>query len=330
MGIISNMEAIVLKRYGSVQNLKLEKVPKPIPAANEVLVKVHSAAVNDWDWCLVRGTPIYIRLLYGLFNPKIKIPGVDMAGTVEAVGENVTTFKAGDAVYGDLSNNGFGAFAEYVCIPANTLTLKPHSMTFMEAAALPHAAMLAMQGLIDLGKINAAKKLLVNGAGGGVGTLAAQLARAHGCTELTGVDSAEKAQTMLQAGFKTVLDYKRVNFTRTGKQYDLILDTRTTLYPASYRRALKRGGSYVTVGGHTGKLLRLALWAAVSNRFSSKHLKILALKPNKNLTYINELYIHRKLKPLIDDKRYSLSDTPEAIEHFGTATHTGKIVINIA
>jgi NADPH:quinone reductase-like Zn-dependent oxidoreductase len=165
------MKAIVYTRYGSPDVLQLEEVEKPTPKENEVLIKIHASSINDWDWGLVKGKPFYIRLFCGLLKPKINIPGVDIAGKIEAVGKNVKKFQPGDEVYGDLSGCGFGGFAEYVCAPERELAQKPASLSFDEAAAVPHAAMLAVQGFRDVGNIQPGQTLLINGAGGGVGTL---------------------------------------------------------------------------------------------------------------------------------------------------------------
>ena len=218
------MKAIVLTEYGSSDVLQLREVATPKPKDDEVQIKVHAASVNDWDWCLMRGTPFYVRLLCGLLKPKIKIPGVDVAGQVEAVGRDVKRFRPGDNVYGDLSECGFGGFAEYVCAKENSLALKPAGMTFVEAAAIPHAAMLAVQGLRDQGQIQPGQRLLINGAGGGVGTLGVQVAKSIGA-EVAGVDNSGKLQMMRSIGFDHVLDYTKEDFTQTGQCYDLILDT---------------------------------------------------------------------------------------------------------
>ena len=210
------MKAIVLHKYGSPDVLKLEEVQKPTPKDNEVLVKIQAASVNDWDWGLIRGKPFYIRLLCGLLKPKINIPGVDIAGQVEVVGKNVKKFQPGDEVYGDLSESGFGAFAEYVCARENALILKPASMSFKEAAAIPHAAMLAVQGLVDKGQIQQGHKLLINGAGGGVGTFGVQIAKLSG-VEVTGVDSSGKLNMMRSMGFDRVIDYTQEDFTKNGQ-----------------------------------------------------------------------------------------------------------------
>ena len=254
------MKAIVLTKYRSPDALQLKEVERPAPKDDEVLIKVHAAAVNDWDWCLVRGKPFYIRLLCGLLEPRVKIPGVEISGQAEAVGKNVTKFKPGDGVYGDISECGFGGFAEYVCAHENALALKPAGMTFVEAAAIPHAAMLALQGLRDDGQIQPGQKLLINGAGGGVGTLGIQIAKSFGVEEATGVDNSGKLDMMRSLGFDHVIDYTQEDFTESGQRYDLILDTKTNRSIFKYMRALTPNGIYVTVGGATTRLFKLSSW----------------------------------------------------------------------
>ena len=323
------MKAIVYTKYGPPDVLQLKEVEKPTPKDNEVLIKVYAASINDWDWCLVRGTPFYIRLLCGLLNPKIRIPGVDIAGQVEAVGKNVKRFHPGDEVYGDLSECGFGGFAEFVCADENALVLKSASMSFVEAAAIPHAAMLALQGLRDKGKIQPRQKLLLNGAGGGVGTLGVQIAKNMGVEDITGVDSASKIDMMLSMGFKNVINYSNEDFTKSGQHYDLILDTKTNRSLFDYARALTPNGIYVTVGGVTARLFQAIFLGPIASIFSKKKFCIVALKPNKGLEYINELYEAGKIKPVIDGP-YTLDEVPEAIQHFGEGKHKGKVVITVA
>ncbi len=321
------MRAIVFTKYGSPDVLQLKEVAKPIPKDDEVLIKVHAASVNDWDWCLMRGKPFYIRLLCGLLKPKIKIPGVDVAGQVEGVGKNVKKLQPGDEVYGDLSECGFGGFAEYVCAHGNALARKPASMTFMEAAAIPHAAMLAIQGLRDKGQIQPGQKLLINGAGGGVGTFGVQIAKLIG-VEVTGVDSSGKLDMMRSMGFDHVIDYTQEDFTKNGQCYDLILDTKTNRSIFDYARALSPNGIYVTVGGSPARLFQALFLGPWISRFSKKKMHIVALKPNKDLDYMNELFEAGKIKPVIDGP-YKLSEVPEAIRHFGEGNHKGKVVITV-
>jgi NADPH:quinone reductase-like Zn-dependent oxidoreductase len=305
--------------------LELQEITKPVPDDNEVLIKVHAASINDWDLGLLHGDFIN-RILNGLWKPKRKILGSDIAGTVEAIGKNVTQFKPGDEVYGDLSGQ-WGGFAEYVCAKEKSLALKPASMSFEQAAAIPQAAMLAVQGLIDKGKIKQGQKLLINGAGGGVGTFGIQIAKLYGL-EVTGVDSTAKLDMMRSLGFDHVIDYTKEDFTKNGKCYDLILDVKTNRSMFAYTRALCRNGVYVTVGGSNFRLLQAFLLSPWIRMFSKKHIHIVALKPNKDLAYMNELFESGKLKVVIDGL-YKLEQLPEAFRHFDKAAHKGKIVITI-
>ena len=320
------MKAIVLTQYGSPDDLELKEIETPVPRDGEVLVKVHATSVNDWDWCLVRGTPFYIRLLYGWRKPNIQIPGAEVAGRVTAVGPNVTRFQPGDAVYGDISEGGFGGFAEYVCVPETALALMPENMTFTEAAAIPHAAMLAVQGLIDVGELQPGQKLLINGAGGGVGTLGAQIAQAIGVTDVTGIDRASKFTLMRSVGFTHTIDYTQTDFTAGQEQYDLILDTKTNRSPFKYLPVLKPGGTYVTVGGLTPRLLQVLFFGKIIRWLTQKTVRLVNLQPNKDLAYVNELFAAGQLKPTIDGP-YLLSDAPRLIQYFGEGQHQGKVVI---
>ena len=322
------MKAIVLPKYGSTDALQYVEVAKPAPEAGEVLIKVHAASVNDWDSCLVMGAPFYIRLLCGIFTPKVRIPGVDIAGQVEAVGKNATKFQPGDEVYGDLSECGFGGFAEYVCAHETALAPKPASMTFVQAAVLPHAAMLAIQGLRDTGQLRPGQKLLINGAGGGVGSLGIQIARSIGVAEVTGVDSSDKLDMMRSLGFDQVVDYTHQDFTENGQHYDLILDTKTNRSIFNYTRVLNPDGMFVTVGGAAARLVQAVFLGRAVRWRGKKSVRVVALKPNKDLDYLNELYDAGKIKPVIDGP-YKLSDAPEAIRHFGAGSHKGKVVITM-
>lgn len=318
------MKAIVLSRYGSPDQLELKDIEKPMPKDGEVLVNVHATTVNDWDWCLVRGTPFYIRLLCGWRKPNIPIPGAEVAGRIEAVGQNVTQFQVGDAVYGDISECGFGGFAEYVCVQETALASMPENMTFTEAAAIPHAAMLAVQGLA--GQLQPGQKLLINGAGGGVGTLGVQIANAIGVKDVTGVDRASKFALMRSVGFTHTIDYTQTDFTAGQERYDLILDTKTNRSPFKYLSVLKPGGTYVTVGGLTPRLFQLLLFGPIIRWLTQKTVRLVALQPNKDLAYINELLAAGQLKPIIDGP-YPLSEVPRLIQYFGTGQHQGKVVI---
>ena len=322
------MRAIVLTRYGTPEDLELKEVEKPVPKDGEVLIKVHASAVNDWDWGLVRGTPLFMRAFGGLLAPKkIPIMGCEVAGQIETVGKDVRDRRAGDDVYGDLSESGFGGFAEYVCAREASVALKPRNLTYEQAAAIPHAAMLAQQSLRDIGHITAGHTLLINGAGGGVGTLGVQLAKLHG-VEVTGVDSTEKQDFLRSLGFDHVIDYSQEDFTTTGLSYDVILDVKTTRSPFAYARALKPRGTYVTVGGLTPRLLQCLVFRRWIARTRNRHFRVLGLKPNKGLEGMTELLEAGKVVPSIDNI-YPLSEVPQAIRLFGEARHKGKIVIAI-
>ena len=242
------MKAAIVERYGTPDVLKLTNVPTPAPKAKEVLVRVHAASINDWDWIMLSGRPRILRIGTGLFTPKIPILGCDIAGRVEALGDEVETLQLGDEVYGDLSPSGFGAFAEFACAPAASLARIPAGMTFEQAAAIPQAGMLAWQGLIDVGQLQSRQKLLLNGAGGGVGTFALQIAKLFDA-EITVVDKAGKLDMLRALGADHVIDFTKQDFTAAEKRYDLILDVRTNRSPLAYARALNPGGRYVTVGG---------------------------------------------------------------------------------
>ena len=319
------MKAIVYEKYGTPDVLQLKEVAKPVPGEDEVLVKVHAASINDWDLGLLYGDFIN-RMLNGLRKPRRNILGSDIAGKIETVGKKVKRFKAGDDVYGDLSGQ-WGGFAEYVCAPEKSLSLKPAAMSFEEAAAIPQAAMLAVQGLIDKGKIKQAQKVLINGAGGGVGTFAIQIAKLYGA-EVTGVDKATKLEMLRSIGFDHVIDYTKEDFTKNGKVYDLILDAKTNRSAFDYARSLNRNGVYVTVGGSIGHLLQVLILARLIRMIQSKHLRIVALKPNKDLAFMNDLFEKGKVRTVIDGP-YRLDQLGEAFRHFAKADHLGKIVITI-
>ncbi|MBC7826858.1 MAG: NAD(P)-dependent alcohol dehydrogenase [Chitinophagaceae bacterium] len=319
------MKAIVYIKYGGPEVLHIKEVEKPYPKDNEVLIKVYAVSINDWDWGLLQGDFVN-RMLNGFLKPKRKILGSDIAGRIEAVGKHVTQFKTGDDVYGDLSGR-WGGFAEYVCAPENALALKPFSMSFHEAAAIPQAAMLAAQGLIDKGKIHPGQKLLINGAGGGVGTFALQISKLYG-VEVTGVDSTRKLDMMRSMGFDHVIDYTREDFTKNGQCYDLILDAKTNRSLFDYSRALCPNGIYVTVGGSILRLLQALFLGPWISLISKKHIRIVALKANKDLLYMNELFEAGKMKPVIDGP-YKLNEFREAFRIFGKAEHQGKVVMTI-
>ena len=321
------MKAIVCTKYGPPDVLHLKDVEKPTPKDNEVLVKVHAASVNDWDWGLLQGKPFINRLLFGLLKPKVQILGCDIAGKIEAVGRYVKQFQPGDEVLGDISGCGFGAFAEYVCVPENALVSKPASMTFEEAAAVPQAAVLALQGLRDKKKIQPGQKVLINGAGGGAGTFAVQIAKSFGA-EVTGVDSTIKLDMMRSIGANKVIDYAKEDFTKNGQSYDLILDFAAHHSIFDYKRALSPKGIYVMVGGSSAQIFQVMFLGPWISMTGSKKMGILAHKPNKDLAFMKELLIAGKVKPVID-RRYPLSEVAEALRYFGEGHARGKIVITV-
>jgi NADPH:quinone reductase-like Zn-dependent oxidoreductase len=320
------MKAIVFTKYGSPDVLELKEVEKPTPKDDEVLIRVHAASINDWDWGALQGIPFVNRLFFGLLKPKKQILGSDIAGRIEAVGKNVLKFKPGDEVFGDLSGT-WGGFAEYVCARENALALKPPRMTFEQAAAIPQAAMLALQGLRDVGRIQPGHKLLINGAGGGAGTFAIQIAKLYG-VEVTGVDSPEKLDMLRSMGEDHVIDYTQEDFTRNGRCYDLILDVKTNRSIFDCARALSPNGIYVSLGGSMTRLfqgLLLSPWISMTKR---KNIRIVILKPNKDLAYMKELFEAGKVVPVIDGP-YKLSEVPKAFRHFGEGRHKGKVVITL-
>lgn len=321
------MKAAVFTKYGSPNVLQIKEVEKPSPKENEVLIKIFATAVNDYDWSMVRGKPYLYRLMYGILKPKRQIPGMELSGVIEALGANATLFKVGDAVYGDISNYGFGSFAEFISIDEKALISKPDKMSFEQAAATSHASMLAVQALIDIGKVQKEQKILINGAGGGFGLFALQLAKLYN-TEVTGVDSGDKLDMMKDMGFDHIIDYKKEDFSKNGNLYDLILDAKTNRSTFDYLKVLKPKGKYVTVGGEIIRLLQMFILKKLISLFSKKSVNIVALKPNKDLDYINKLFEDGKVKPFIDGP-YKLEELPNAVTYFGEGKHKGKVVISL-
>jgi len=324
------MKAIVYTEYGApLDVLRLKEVEKPTPRDHEVLINVHAASVNAADWRLVRADPFLARFATGLLKPKHTIPGADVAGRVEAVGRSVTQFRPGDEVFGDLSACGWGAFAEYVCADENALVLKPADMTFEQAAAVPLAAVTAFQGLRDQGQIKAGQKVLINGASGGVGTFAVQLAKSFGA-EVTGVCSTGKVDMVRSLGADHVVDYTREDFTKTAQRYDLILAANGDRSIFDYQRALSPGGSYVTTGGSMTQLFQAMLLGPLMSMTGGKKMGNMLARPDqKDLTFINELLESGQVAPVID-RRYPLSEVPEAVRYLEDGHAKGKVVITVA
>ena len=323
------MKAIVCTKYGSPNVLKLEEVEKPAPTDDEVLIKVYAAGANAADWHLLEGKPLLVRLAgYGLFKPKHKIPGAAVAGRVEAVGRNVKQFQSGDEVFGDLSGCGFGAFAEYVCVPENALALKPANLTFEAAAAVPVAAITALQGLRDKGQIQAGQKVLIYGASGGVGTFAVQLAKAFGA-EVTAVCSTRNVDMMRSMGADQVIDYTQKDFTDKGQRYDLILAANGYHPISAYKRALSPRGRYVMTGGSMAQLYQAMLLGPLISRTGSKTMGSLMAKPNqRDLLCMQELLEAGKVVPVIE-RRYPLSEVADALRYLEQGHTKGKVVITV-
>jgi NADPH:quinone reductase-like Zn-dependent oxidoreductase len=320
------MKAIVFTRYGAPDVLQPKDVAKPIPQDDEVLVRVHAVSINDWDWQILQGIPFSNRLTFGLRKPKRPILGSDIAGRVEAVGKSAKRFRPGEEVFGDLSGH-WGGFAEYVCAREKALALKPAGMTFEEAAAIPQAGMLAVQGLRDKGQIRRGQKLLINGAGGGVGTFAIQIAKLYG-VQATGVDSPGKLDMLRAMGCEHVIDYTQEDFTRSEERYDLILDVKTNRSVFNYLRVLSPNGVYITVGGSTGRLAQAMLLAPLISILGKKRVRMVLLKPNKDLDYMAELVEAGKVKPVLDG-HYKLTEAAEAMRYFGEGRHKGKVVMTV-
>jgi NADPH:quinone reductase-like Zn-dependent oxidoreductase len=316
------MKAIVYHVYGSPDVLELQEIEKPVAKAGEVLVKVHAASVNWLDWHFLTGTPFLARLMAGLRKPKHAVLGIDVAGRVEAVGANVNEFQPGDEVFGSSSH---GCFAEYVCVSEGEVTTKPANMSFEEVAAVPGAAAPALQALRDHGKVQPGQKVLINGASGGVGTFAVQLAESFGA-EVTGVCSTRNLDLVRSIGADQVVDYTQEDFTQTGERYDLILDVVATRSFSDCRRALKPQGIYVTT--EFSPVLALAgLWKSMVG--TQKMVPLTPKPPSKtDLVFLRELLEAGKVKPVID-RRYVLDDVPEALRHLGLGHTRGKIVITM-
>ncbi len=323
------MKAIVYSNYGSPDVLKCEEVEKPTAGDDEVLIKVRAASVNPLDWHLMRGRPYLGRILLGLRKPKITRPGRDVAGQVEAVGRKVTQLKPGDEVFGTCR----GAFAEYACTPESALVMKPDNVTFEQAASAPIAGFTALQALRDKGQIQPGQKVLINGAAGGVGTFAVQIAKSFG-TEVTGVCSTRNVEMVRSIGADHVIDYTQEDFTKRGQRYDLILDSVSNHSLSARRRVLNPNGICVMVGGPNesrSMIGLLAQWitALVLSRFVSRKVVVYMARTNQeDLTIIGKLMATGKVTPVID-KRSGLSEVPEALRYLGTGHARGKVVITL-
>lgn len=322
------MKAIVTTKYGPPDVLELTEMEKPIPQDNQVLVKVHATSINFGNLVLLKGEPFLARFAFGLFKPKYSIPGGDIAGVVEAVGKDVTQFQPGDDVFGDLSGCGWGGFAEYVAVPENALVLKPANLSFEEAAAVPMAGVTALQSLRDKGKIQSGQRVLINGASGGVGTFAVQIAKSFGA-EVTGVCSTRNLDILKSLGADHCLDYTKEKFPQNQRSYDLILGVNGHQPISTYKRALTPNGIFVHVGGSAAQMFQAMVqgpWVSMTGK--QKMGTFLQRANQKDLVFMKDLLEAGKVKPVID-RSYKLSELPEAFRYFAEGHAQGKVVITV-
>ncbi len=323
------MKAVVYERYGGPECLRVTKVEKPVPGDDEVLVRVHAVSINDWDLALLSGSPYVNRVINGLFRPKkVTILGSDIAGQVEAVGKNVTRFAVGDAVFGDLCENGWGGFAEYATAREDALEAMPKNLTFKEAASIPQAGLLAYQGLHYKDRtIRPGERVLVNGASGGVGPIAVQLARLAGA-EVTGVCRGEKAEFVRSFGADRVIDYRQEDFTKTGETYDMILDVKGFHSLPDYRRALAPGGLYAMLGGGGRSILQVMFGGPVVSLFGSRTMGMVFYRANKGLTELKTLLESGRVVPVVE-RVFPLEQAAEAMRYYAEGHARGKVVIAV-
>ena len=322
------MKAMIQTAYGVPSEvLELREVEKPAPKNDEVLIKIQAAAITFGDLTAVKGEPFIGRLWTGLREPKIKTPGKEMAGIVDAVGANVKKFKPGDEVFGDISECGWGAYAEYVSVPEDYLVQKPANIAFDAAAGVPESAVVALQGLQDKGNIQSDQKVLIYGASGGIGTFAVQIAKSFD-TEVTGVCSTRNVEMVRSLGADHVIDYTKEDFTQNGQQYDLILATAGYRSIFDYKRALAPGGHYVVTGGEMAQIFQPMLLGPLASS-GGRTMTNLSMKSDKeDLAYVKELIEAGKVKPVID-KSYPLGELPEAFQYYAEGRSRGKVVVTM-
>ncbi len=322
------MKAIVNTVYGSPDVLRLQEVEKPVPKDDQVLVKILAASVNPLDWHLMRADPFLVRLGFGFLKPKLKILGADVAGRIEAVGSKVQQLKPGDEVFGDLFPSGLGGFAEYACGSEETLVLKPANLSFEEAAAVPIGALTALQALRDHGHLQPGQKVLINGASGGVGTFAVQIAKAFGA-EVTGVCGPGNLEMVRSIGADHVIDYTKEDFAKNGQGYDLILAANGNRSIWDYRRALSPRGTYVMSGGAGAQMAQAIFLGPWVSMTGPKKMGYMSAKGNqKDLLVLKEMIEAGKIRPVID-RRYPLSEVPQAIRYLEEGHAKGKVIIKV-
>ena len=318
------MKAVVYTRYGPPDVLRLTDVETPVPRGDEVLVKVHAVALNGSDWETLRGKPAYSRI-GGPFRPRHHILGSDIAGRVAATGPEATLFRPGDDVFADILSS-MGGFAEYARVPQSALSRMPAGLSYEEAAALPQAGAIALQGIQDKGRVQPGQAVLINGAGGGSGMYAVQLAKLLGA-EVTGVDNAGKLEFMRSLGADHVIDYTRENFTRDGRAYDLILDLAAYRSPLACRGSLHPGGRYLYVGGSVAALLQALLAWPLTGSAGSRKIRVLPVRLGvQHLAPLVELCQAGKIATVID-RRYPLGEVPEALRYMGAGNAKGKVIV---
>lgn len=322
------MQAMMYRRYGGPEVLRLETAPQPTPGPDDVLVRVHASSLNAADTYLLRGEPALMRLSFGLRGPKRPILGADVAGQVEAVGSRVTRLQPGDAVYGDLSGCGLGGFAEYVCAPADLLALKPERLSYAQAAAVPLAGVTALQGLRAAGPIGVGQAVLIHGASGGVGTFAVQLAKAFGAT-VTAVCSPRNVELAQQLGADHVIDYTHEDVVQGGRRYDVVIVANGNRSLAEYRRALRPGGRCIIVGGAIPQIMAATLFGPLWSLGGGARVRALMAQPSRSdLEFLNNLIAAGSVTPVID-RCFPLAELPEALRYREAGHARGKIVITI-
>ncbi len=317
------MEAFICNRYGKADQLELQEIDAPIAKSNEILVKVRAVSVNSWDWDIMTGAPI-IRIM-GPFKPPYKTLGADLSGVVEAVGSDVTEFQVGEEVFGDVSDSGWGGFAEFATGKAEHFIKKPDKLNFEDAACIPQAGLLGYQGVRTFGQVKPGDKVLINGAGGGAGMFACQVAKLDGA-QVTGIDSANKLVAMRSFGADHVYDYKQVDYTKLEQKFDVIIDAVANKFPSAYRRTLAPTGTFVMMGGKIPSIIGILL-ASRKNRDDGQKFKILMWNVNKaDLGVLAQLVGDKKIRVHID-KRYPFAQTPAALQYVGDQHAVGKVVI---
>ena len=321
----SPMRYFVLRGYGETPLLEMKESALPDINEDDLLVEVHYSSINDYDWALSTGKPLLYRFLFGFRRPKLN-PGMEMSGVVKKLGRKIKNLRVGDRVCGDLSDDRFGSFANYVVAKEKSITKIPDNLTLEEAATLPHAGLLAQQGVELLGG-KKCQKILINGAGGGVGTLALQILKKDG-VRIDGIDTGEKLKDMQNLGFDNTFDYKKSNLRKIDEKYDFILDTKSMFWPWDYIRRLKKNGTYITVGGNLSNLISILVLKDLTRLLTKKTLKILVLKPNAGLEKFIQSYVKGSMKSLIDGP-YPFESASTALAKFGHGKHSGKVLLEL-